>query len=96
MQGSLPVSRGPSAMRRARRRSEFADVGGMLAYGPNFSDNYHRAPHYVDRILKGAKPGDLPVERPTKLELVENAKSAQALNVALPTALLERADRIIR
>jgi ABC-type uncharacterized transport system substrate-binding protein len=73
----------------------FAQAGGLLAYGPNFEDNYRRAASYVDRILKGAKPADLPVQQPTKLELTVNAKAAKALNLAIPQSLLLRADDFV-
>jgi putative tryptophan/tyrosine transport system substrate-binding protein len=74
----------------------FAEAGGLLAYGPNFEDNYRRAASYVDRILKGAKPADLPVQQPTKLELTVNAKAAKALNLAIPQSLLLRADDFVQ
>lgn len=67
---------------------EFAKAGGLIAYGPNFSDNYRRAATYVDRILKGANPADLPVEQPTKFDLVINAKTAKALGLTIPPSLL--------
>jgi len=76
-------------------RSEFAQEGGLLAYGPSFANNYRRAATYVDKILKGAKAGDLPVEQPTKFDLVVNLRSAKALGLTLPQALLQRADSVI-
>lgn len=74
---------------------DFADAGGLIAYGPNPADLWRRAASYVDKILKGAKPGDLPVEQPTKFELVLNVKTAKALGLKMPSSLVQRADRII-
>lgn len=74
---------------------EFVDSGGLISYGPDRIDHYRRTATYVDKILRGAKPADLPIERPTKFELVLNIKAAKALGLTIPRALLLRADHLI-
>ena len=85
----------------ARRRMpssgfpEFVRAGGLIAYGINFPDTDYRAATFVDKILKGAKPGDLPIERSTKFTVIVNLKTAKAIGIELPTSILLRADEVI-
>jgi putative ABC transport system substrate-binding protein len=76
--------------------AELAEAGGLMAYGPNIPDIYRRAATFVDKILKGAKPAELPVEQPTRVELVVNLRSAKALGVKIPDSILARADKVLQ
>jgi putative ABC transport system substrate-binding protein len=77
-------------------RSDFVDAGGLASYGTNFPDLYRRAAIYVDKILKGARPADLPVEQPKKFEFIVNLKAAKQIELTIPPNVLARADKVIR
>jgi len=98
----MTVRRAPVILAAARNnvpavysQSVFARNGGLLSYGVDFSDIFRRAATYVDRILRGAKPGDLPVQFPTKFEMAVNLKTAKALGLEVPPSILLRADEVI-
>jgi putative ABC transport system substrate-binding protein len=74
---------------------QYVETGGLMSYGPNTPDLFRRAGDYVDKILRGAKPADMPVEQPTKFDLIVNLKTAKALGIDIPSTLLTRADEVI-
>jgi len=96
-----PIGRVPELALRAKLPSLYLDRdlvavgGGLLSYGPDWDVMFRRAAVYVDKILKGAKPADLPIEQPTKFDLVINLKTAKALGLTIPPSLLRRADQVI-
>jgi putative ABC transport system substrate-binding protein len=77
-------------------RREYVDAGGLIAYGVNFQDNFRRAATYVDKILKGTRPADLPVEQPMKFEFFTNLQAAKQIGLTIPQSVLYRADGVIK
>jgi len=77
-------------------QKEFVDEGGLMFYGPNYEDLFRKAAHYVDKILKGAKPGDLPIQQVTKFGFIINLKAAKQIDLAIPVRVLERANQVIK
>jgi putative ABC transport system substrate-binding protein len=92
----LAALAGKSRLPAAYSRQEYVDEGGLLTYGPSITDLFRRAATYVDKILKGAKPAELPVEQPTKFELIINLKAAKQIGLTIPPNVLARADRVIK
>jgi putative ABC transport system substrate-binding protein len=76
--------------------SEFVEAGGLMSYAPNYADLWRRAADFVDKILKGTKPADIPVEQPTKFEFLVNLKTAKQIGVTIPSSVLARSDRVLK
>ena len=95
MRSGSPAWRSRVGCRRFFYVKDFAEHGGLMSYAPSYPDLFRRAAVYVDKILKGARPGELPIEQPTKFELVVNLKTAKALGLTIPQSLLVRADQTI-
>jgi len=76
--------------------SEFVEAGGLMSYAPSFADSWRRAADFVDKILKGTKPADIPVEQPTKFEFIVNLQAAKQIGLTIPQKVLERADKVIK
>jgi putative ABC transport system substrate-binding protein len=93
-EGSL-ISRRRTGFRRIYPAAENVDSGGLMSYAPNFEDLYRRAAIYVDKVLRGSKPADLPVEQPTKFELIINLPAAKQIGLTIPPNVLARADKVI-
>jgi putative ABC transport system substrate-binding protein len=87
---------GQGARRAMSTQGQWVEAGGLMAYGPSFPDMYRRAATYVDKILKGARPADLPIEQPTKFHMVINLKTAKALGLTIPQSILLRADEVVQ
>ena len=96
MRASIVANATKTRMPAMYWQREFADDGGLMSYGPFTNELFRRSAYYVDRILKGAQPANLPVEQPTKFEFVINLKTAKQIGVTVPPNVLARADRVIR